>query len=78
MEQIILVAHSLVLIVITWGIDVEDSKRAYTKYYWKSAVENHDDAEITEWKSIPSYARSRVSSMVDEFCAEKKLVNWSC
>lgn len=77
-NQIILINGYI--IVITWGIDSEDSRRAFTRYFKAPDFWNTDSTngtEITDWKEIPLYTGKSISTAVDNFCEENNLINWS-
>ena len=64
-----------VIVVMTWGIDPEDSNRCFTKYF--RLLETGIYEELDNWFELPSDTAGIISASVLEFCNIMGLVNWS-
>lgn len=64
-----------VIVTMTWGIDRQEPKRCFTRYFL--LVHSGIYEELENWKDLDSDTASIISANVDNFCDNEGLINWS-
>ena len=64
-----------IIVVMTWGVDPEDSNRCYTKYFRLSYSGIYE--EVTNWLEIEHDTAAIISANCLDFCNTHGLINWS-